>query len=162
ALLFCDPSAVFSQQSRELPRLERVHGVVQLVVDGMPMLLRAGELENSSASSTSFMAGVWPKLAAMHMNAVLAPAYWELIEPAEGRFDFRSVDDLIAGAREHGMRLVLLWFGSWKNSMSSYVPAWVKRDVARFPRAAQSDGKSLEILSAFAHANRDADGAAFG
>ena len=33
------------------------------------------------------------------------------------------------------MRLVLLWFGSWKNSMSCYAPAWVKRDQARFRAA---------------------------
>jgi hypothetical protein len=144
-----------------LPRLERAHGAVQLIVDGKPVLLRAGELENSSASSTAFMADVWPKLAGMHFNAVLAPVYWELIEPKEGTFDFQSVDDIVAGARQNGMRLVLLWFGSWKNSMSSYVPAWVKRDATRFPRAMHSDGHPLEILSAFSRANLDADANAF-
>ena len=38
------------------------------------------------------------------------------------------------------MRLVLLWFGSWKNSMSCYAPAWVKRDPQRFARATDLDG----------------------
>jgi len=94
------------------------------------------------------MASVWPKLAEMHFNAVLVPVYWELVEREEGRFDFSSVDSSIADARRYDMRLVLLWFGRWKNSMSSYVPAWVKRTVDRFPRAQQSDGKPLEILSA--------------
>jgi beta-galactosidase GanA len=117
----------------DLPRLVRAHGATQLVVDGRPTLLRAGELENSSASNADFMTAIWPKLAAMHF----------------------------ADARQHGMRLVLLWFGSWKNSMSSYVPAWVKRDVARFPRAVQSDGKPLEILSAFSASNLNADARAF-
>jgi beta-galactosidase GanA len=43
---------------------------------------------------------------------VLAPVSWELIEPVEGRFDFSLVDGLIRDAREAGLRLVLLWFGS--------------------------------------------------
>ena len=38
------------------------------------------------------------------------------------------------------MRLVLLWFGSWKNSMSCYAPAWVKTDTKRFPRSRDSAG----------------------
>ena len=148
--------------AQQLPRLETVHGATQLIVDDKAMLLRAGELENSSASSDRYMSAVWPKLADMHFNAVLTPVYWELIEPSEGRFDFRSVDSAMASARRHGMRLVLLWFGSWKNSMSSYVPAWVKRNPDRFPRAQQSDGKPLEILSAFSATNLDADVRAFG
>jgi hypothetical protein len=59
------------------------------------------------------------------------------------------------------MRLVLLWFGSWKNSMSCYVPGWVKTDAIRFPRARDSQGQGLEILTSFAEANRDADARAF-
>lgn len=147
--------------AQRLPRLEANHGATQLIVDGAPVLLRAGELENSSASSDRYMASVWPKLAEMHFNAVLVPVYWELVEPEDGRFDFSSVDSSIANARRHNMRLVLLWFGSWKNSMSSYVPAWVKRNPDRFPRAQQSDGKPLEILSAFNRNNLDADARAF-
>jgi beta-galactosidase GanA len=59
------------------------------------------------------------------------------------------------------MRLVLLWFGSWKNSMSCYTPAWVKRDPRRFPRARDIDGTPQEILSPFSAENRDADARAF-
>ena len=59
------------------------------------------------------------------------------------------------------MRLVLLWFGSWKNSMSCYAPAWVKRDAKRFPRTADQDGTPQEMLSPFSAANRDADARAF-
>ena len=45
--------------------------------------------------------------------------------------------------------------------MSCYVPDWVKRDEKRFPRAAQADGTSLEILSALSPNALEADSAAF-
>ncbi|WP_445145630.1 GH35 family beta-galactosidase [Dyella sp. Tek66A03] len=144
-----------------MPHLSLEHGAYQLIVDGAPFLIRGGELENSSASNRDYLEDLWPKLQAMRLNTVLAPVYWELIEPQEGRFDFSSIDHLVAGARQHRMKLVLLWFGSWKNSMSSYAPAWVKRDQQRFPRAARTDGSGLEILSALSQANLDADTRAF-
>ncbi|HEX7338312.1 MAG TPA: DUF5597 domain-containing protein, partial [Rhodanobacteraceae bacterium] len=143
------------------PHLARRHGVTQLIVDGKPFLMRAGELENSSASSLPFLDKLWPRFEAMHLNTLIAPVYWNLIEPREGHFDFGSVDGLVDAARAHHMHLVLLWFGSWKNSMSSYVPGWVKRDSRRFPRARRSDGAPMEILSAFSKANLEADSTAF-
>ena len=104
----------------------------QLIVDGKPFLILGGELANSSASSLAYLEPVWPRLAKMRLNTLLAPVSWELMEPVEGRFDYSLVDGLLKQARANNMRLVLLWFGSWKDSMSSYVPAWVKRDQARF------------------------------
>jgi beta-galactosidase GanA len=143
------------------PHLRPQGDTVQLVVDGSPMLLLAGELGNSSASSLAYMEPVWTRLAELNLNAVLAPVYWELVEPEEGRFDFALVDGLLAGARAHGMRLVLLWFGSWKNSMSSYVPSWVKSDPERFPRARRSDGSAMEMLTAFSASSVEADARAY-
>jgi hypothetical protein len=84
-----------------------------------------------------------------------------MIEPAEGRFDFALVDGLLADARRNDMRIVLLWFGSWKNSMSSYAPAWVKTNQARFPRTEATRGEGQEILSPFHAANWEADARAF-
>jgi len=133
----------------------------QLIVDGKPFLILGGELGNSSASERAWLRPHWARLKAMHLNTVLAPVSWELIEPNEGAFDFASVDWLIEDARAHDMRLVLLWFGSWKNSMSTYVPAWVKRDAKRFPRTIDAEGKAQEILSAFGTQTRDADARAF-
>lgn len=155
------PAISAAQAVHAAPHLAQRHGAVQLIVDGKPLLMRAGELENSSASSLSYLDKLWPQFEAMHLNTLIAPVYWNLIEPREGHFDFATVDGLIDGARAHHMHLVLLWFGSWKNSMSSYVPGWVKRDSDRFPRARRSDGTPMEILSAFGKANLDADSTAF-
>lgn len=143
------------------PRLEPQGTAARLVVHNKPFLILGGELGNSSASSATYMAPHWARLKQMHLNTVLAPVSWELIEPQEGRFDWTSVDALVTGARKNDLKLVVLWFGAWKNSMSTYVPAWVKRDQARFPRAQLANGQGLDILSAFAEATRNADAAAF-
>jgi beta-galactosidase GanA len=142
-------------------RLEKQGDTQQLVVDGKPFLILGGELGNSSASSAEYMKPHWPRLKAMHLNTVLAPVYWELIEPAQGKFDWSSLDAMLRDARAQDLKLVLLWFGAWKNSMSTYVPAWVKRDSVRYPRVKVANGSSVEILSALSKNTLDADARAY-
>jgi beta-galactosidase GanA len=151
-----------AQPQRSPPHLQKRGTAVQLVVNDAPFLVLGGELGNSSASSARYLAPHWSRLKQMHLNTVLAPVSWELIEPVEGHFNWASVDALIRDARSNDLKLIFLWFGAWKNSMSTYVPAWVKRNEARFPRARLPDGQGLDILSAFAPATRDADARAFG
>ncbi|MCA9734332.1 DUF5597 domain-containing protein [candidate division KSB1 bacterium] len=143
------------------PYLRKQGEVTQLIVEGKPFLILGGELGNSSFTSMEYMAPIWPKLTAMHLNTVLVPVYWELIEPQEGKFDFTLYNQLFAEARKHDLKLVLLWFGSWKNSMSSHAPAWVKLDQQRFPRARDNHGVSQEILTPFSANNMHADINAF-
>jgi len=71
------------------------------------------------------------------------------------------VDALIEGARTHHLHLILLWFGTWKNGNDHYVPQWVKRDPQHFPRIINSAGAPLDVLSANAPANMEADRKAF-
>ena len=111
-----------------------------------------GELSNSAATSVNDIDEVLPRMKALGLNTVLVPVYWEFLEPAEGQMDFTLVDRTIDVARQQGLKIVPLWFGAWKNSMSCYVPAWFKRDVRRFPRAVTAEGKPLEIASLFQRA----------
>jgi beta-galactosidase GanA len=97
----------------------------------------------------------------MNLNTILVPAYWDLMEPEEGKFDFTLIDSIINTSRKNNLKVILLWFGSWKNSMSCYAPAWIKTNEKRFPRAQDRTGKGLEILSAFSKNNLDADKKAF-
>lgn len=150
-----------ASKGAEAPHLRKQGTATQLVVGGRPFLILGGELGNSSASDLAYMEPIWAKLVRMNLNTVLAPVYWDRIELEEGRFDFTLVDALLAGARAHDLRLVLLWFGSWKNSMSCYAPLWVKADQERFPRARDQQGKGLEILSPFSEETRTADRRAF-
>ena len=108
-----------------------------------------GELSNSAATSVEDIDEVLPRMKALGLNTVLVPVYWEFLEPTEGQMDFTLVDRIIDVARQQELKIVPLWFGAWKNSMSCYAPAWFKRDVKRFPRALTAEGKPLEIASCF-------------
>ncbi|RDW57481.1 hypothetical protein BP6252_13741 [Coleophoma cylindrospora] len=133
-----------------LPYLRNSTSGHQLFIkNDQPFLIRGGQLQNSSLSSADFMKGIWPKLAAAHMNTVLGSVTWEMVEPEEGKFNFDELDKVILGARENGLHLILLWFGTFKNALSTYVPRWVKTDMERFPRAMlRKSGGRMQVADA--------------
>lgn len=158
--------------SNSIPRLERHGDEVLLMVDRRPFTMLAGEVHNSASSSPRAFAAALDQAVGLGMNSVLAPVSWELMEPEEGCFDFSQVDMMLRLARERGLRLGLLWFGAWKNAQCYYAPAWVKRDIERFPRAQVKPGMnrcvledfhnmSYSALSLFGDATREADARAF-
>ncbi|QYE35593.1 beta-galactosidase [Polymorphobacter sp. PAMC 29334] len=143
----------------------------QLLVEGKPFLALGGELHNSSASSPQYMELIWDKLQRMHVRTVIGTVSWEDVEAIEGKYDFAAVDAQIAQAHRRDMRLVLIWFGAFKNASSTYAPSWVRRDLARFPRAV-ANGQAKEaftykgampkpVLSVFSPDLMKADCAAF-
>ncbi|ETS82472.1 hypothetical protein PFICI_04348 [Pestalotiopsis fici W106-1] len=141
-----------TENAAQIPRIVDLDGHRQLHVGGKPFLILGGELQNSSFTSAEYMRPVWQRLIDSHMNTVLGCVTWELIEPVEGEFEFRELDLIIQDAREHGLHLILLWFGAFKNGKSTYVPRWIKLDSDRFPRAKIFDGsttKTTEVLSLF-------------
>jgi beta-galactosidase GanA len=125
----------------------------------------AGELHNSSLSDPAYMSTVWPNMRAANINTLLGSVTWEMIEPVEGHFTFSSLDKIILDTRKFDMKLVLLWFGSFKNALSTYAPGWVKRDIKRFPRVHTLEAggvrKTLELVSPFCEEGWRADGRAF-
>ncbi len=153
-------SSAVALSGAEMPKLVKQDGRFHFDVDGRPYLILGAQIHNSSAWP-SVLPKVWPALEAMHANTAAAPVYWEQIEPEPGKFDFGNVDILVKQAREHNMRLVLLWFGTWKNGNMHYVPVWMKTDTARFPRMVNANGEPLDVLSANSPANLDADKNAF-
>lgn len=150
-----------SAANPELPGINTKDGVGQLEVGGKPFLIFGGELGNSSVGTAAQADTVLPKLAATRVNTVLVPVAWEQIEPRENEFDFSILDHWIDVARQEHLRLVILWFGSWKNAFSNYTPEWVKADTRRFPRARSPEGLPLEILSTFGEETRTCDARAF-
>ena len=127
----------------------------------LPYPILGGELSNSAATSVADIDEVMPRMRALGLNTVLVPAYWELMEPVEGKFDFTLIDRTIDVARREQLHVVFLWFGTWKNSMSCYAPSWFKQDTKRFPRAMTAEGKQMEIASCFSDNVLQADLKAF-
>ena len=128
-----------------------------VMVKGKPFFILGGQVHNSSAYTRERMAPLWNTLVRMHANTAEVPVYWEQIEPREGSFDFSIVDDLINGAREHGLKLILLWFGTWKNGTMKYAPGWIKQQPERFQRALTPEGLPLPVLSPHCRATLEAD-----
>ena len=136
-------------------------GHPRLLVAGEPFLVLGGEVHNSSASTANEISRSCEAVAKLGLNTVLAPVCWEDVEPEEGRFDFSLLDHLLAETRRLGLRLIPLWFATYKNASSSYAPAWVKTDTQRFPRVQTSRGKAGTTISPHAREAAEADAHAF-
>src|SRR3954462_12893620 len=107
--LFMGIRATILAQSNAAPHLEKRGSATQLIVDGKPFLILSGELHNSSSSNLDYMKPLWSGLSGMGLNTVVTPLSWELVEPAEGHYDFALVDGLLAQARESHQKIVFLW-----------------------------------------------------
>jgi beta-galactosidase GanA len=160
ALLLLCLAAPLVAQSQPLPRLISENGRHALYVDGEPYLILGAQANNSS-NYPAMLPKVWPTIRALHANTLEIPVAWEQVEPVEGKFDFSWLDALIPQARENNVRLVLLWFGTWKNTSGSYLPEWVKSDGERFPRMITRDGKTHYVPSPHARTTLEADKRAF-
>ena len=144
----------------ELPRIDRVGSKHMMVVDGQPFLMLGAQAHNSS-NYPSQLPLVWPVIKQMHANTLEIPVAWEQIEPTEGRFDFSYLDTLLAQARQNDVRVVLLWFATWKNTGPSYAPEWVKTNWQRFPRMRKPDGTAHYVLTPHSRSNLEGDKKAF-
>jgi beta-galactosidase GanA len=154
----CVPAAGFAAPG--LPHIAEKDGHHALIIDGAPYLILGAQVNNSSAWPAQLPL-VWPAADRLEVNTLEVPIAWEQIEPSEGKFDFSFVDLLLGQARKHHVRLVLLWFGTWKNSSPNYAPAWVKLDTARFPLVIDAQGDAKPSLSPLFPEALKADSRAF-
>src|ERR1700761_272789 len=139
--LLAVPAASIAQSAaKPIPKIEKTGTTFRFVVDRSPYLMLSGQVHNSSNSNTDDLGNALDVLASWHANTAEVPIYWEAIEPQPGQYDFRSVDGAIQAARKRELRLVFLWFGTWKNGESHYTPGWVKRDKQKYFRALGSRG----------------------
>ncbi|MGD0904821.1 MAG: DUF5597 domain-containing protein [Terracidiphilus sp.] len=146
--------------AKPLPSIVQKDGRYALLVDGEPYLMLGVQANNSSAWP-AYLDKVWPAAETLHANTVELPIYWEQMEATQGKFDFSVVDLILKQAREHHLRLVLLWFGTWKNASSHYTPEWIKLDQVKYPFVRDKDGRTVDSPSPFSPARLEADKAAF-
>ncbi len=90
SFLFTFASLSFAQVT-SIPRLEKQGDAIKLIVDNKPFLILGGELHNSSTSGVSYMNPIWEKMRRKNLNTVIAPVYWELLEPEEGKFNMEAI-----------------------------------------------------------------------
>lgn len=147
-------------QEAAMPRITATDGRHALLVDGKPFVILGAQAHNSSAWP-SVLPKVWPAMDVLGVNTVELPVYWEQIEPAPDRFDFEVVDTLIAQARDHKVRLVLLWFATWKNGSAHYRPSWMKRQPGAYPNVVDRQGRPVDSPTPHSAAALDADVHAF-
>jgi hypothetical protein len=143
-----------------MPRLIEKDGRHALLVDGKPFLMLGGQAHNSSGWP-GMMPQVWQAVNLMHLNTLEVPLYWEQIEAQPGKFDFSIVNTLLSQARQHKVRLVLLWFATWKNGSNHYMPQWMKQDAAKYPNVIGKKGQPVDSPSPHSQAALDADIKAF-
>jgi hypothetical protein len=152
---------VFSQTGTGMiPKIVEKDGRHALIVDGQPFFMLGGQAHNSSGWP-GMMPKVWSAIEAMHANTLEVPIYWEQIEPQQGKFDFSLVDTLLKQGREHKVHLVLLWFATWKNGSSHYMPEWMKREPSKYPNITGRNGQPVDSPSPHTRAAMEADAKAF-
>lgn len=153
--------ALFAKTSdSSLPHLVQANGRHALIVDGEPFLILGAQCHNSSAWP-AMLPSVWSAMEALHVNTLEIPIYWEQVEPQPGKYDFSVVDTIITQARQHDLRLVLLWFATWKNGSNHYMPQWMKLQPEKYPNIIGKDGKQIDSPSPHAQATLEADIKAF-
>jgi uncharacterized protein DUF5597/glycosyl hydrolase family 42 (putative beta-galactosidase) len=159
AALQAQAQAQAQAQERPMPRIVQKEGRYALLVDDAPFLILGTEDLTMGQWNTS--PDVWPNIEHMQANTVEVSIYWEQLEPQPNQYDFTMVDRLVNEAREHHVRLVLLWFGMYYNGHQHYIPDWVKLDAVRYPHALNRDGEAVDSLSPLAPATLEVDKAAF-
>ena len=143
-----------------MPQVAKQDGRFSLLVDGKPFIVLGAQVNNSSGWPAR-MQDLWPVFKTMNANTAEIPVYWEAVEPSPGKFSFEAVDAIIHAARAQKLRLILLWFATWKNGVMDYAPSWLKEDTAKYPRMIDSGGRPVRVLSPHSEANLNADRSAF-
>lgn len=147
-------------QQTELPYIKHKDGRHCLMVDGKPFLMLGAQCNNSSAWPDT-LPEVLSAMEQLKVNTLEIPIYWEQFEPQKGQFDYSIIDTIITQAREHNVRVVLLWFATWKNGSNHYMPGWMKQQPEKYPNMINKEGQEIDSPSAHAEATLNEDVMAF-
>lgn len=142
------------------PTIEERDGTYQLIINGEPFIILGGQIFNSSAWPV-VLDDLWPRFEELSFNTIEVPIYWEAIEPKQGEYDFSNANYLIEKATDHNLKLIFLWFATWKNGRMTYAPEWIKENSSTYTRVVDEKGEKQNILSPHCDATLEADKKAF-
>ncbi len=150
-----DPNTLpIAASTNLLPHFEQANGRKVLYVDGLPFTVLAVEipwwdiLPRAPETHTAYD-HLYPAARKMGLNALKVPIKWSVVEPEKGVYDFAYVDHAKAMAEQHGLKLVLNWFGHYASNDGTiygnlagqlYAPRYVVEDERTYPRAVDADG----------------------
>ena len=90
------------------------NGCYSLVLDGKLFFILGAQSNNSSACPAT-LPKVWLTIEKPHVNTLDILICREQFEPQSRKYNYCVVDTIITQAQESNLRLVLLWFATWKN-----------------------------------------------
>ena len=143
------------------PRVENGN----IVVSGQPRLILYGStMEDTMAwpECVPYYGDQFDKWKRQGLNTLGAILQWNAFEPREDQYEYAMIDGLIAEARARNMHLIIVWFGTWRNLNSGYVPAYIWDEGYAF-EARKKDGSPVSdqsVVSAFATRCAERDGLA--
>lgn len=114
-----------------------------IVVCGEPRLILYGEtLEEvmTHPADVPYYGDQFDKWRRQGLNTVGAILQWNAFESRKDQYEYAMIDGLIEAAKERNMHLIIVWFGTWRNLQSNYVPRYVWDEKIAFP-ALKEDGK---------------------
>lgn len=118
-----------------------------LMVDGDPFLILSFQLDCDSCYDGETIQVLMENAKKMGCTGVSLLLYWRLAEPEEGQYRMDILKCMIDCASRLDLRIVLVWFGSYKNGCMHYAPDWIIRDRERFPRARRKDQSLVPFVS---------------
>jgi hypothetical protein len=121
------------------PRAEKGN----IIVCGQPRIILYGEtLEDvmTDAADVPYYGDQFDKWRRQGLNTVGAIIQWNRFELRKDEYEYAMIDGLIEAAKARNMHLIIVWFGTWRNLQSNYVPRYVWDEKIAFP-AVKKNGK---------------------
>ena len=115
-----------------IPQIKELNGRKALYVDGKPFIILGLQWDCDGCYTPEEMDPYFEHGKRMGLNTASLLLYWKEIEPLEGIYDFKMLDHRIEMARKYGLKIVLVWFASYKNGVLTYAPDYVRSDHKRF------------------------------
>jgi len=126
-----------------IPYIGEMNGHKTLFVDGKPFIILGLQWDCDGCYTKADMDPLFAECEKMGLNTASLLLYWNEIEPREGEYHFEMLDHRIKMARKHHMKIILVWFATFKNSVMTYAPDYVRQDHKRFAKVWDKNGMHI-------------------